>query len=927
MKRIWMLLLVVLMLCLSACGNNAPTEDKQDHSDQGNKPAFTFPTQSTRPTQPTQQTEPTEPEDGTRPSNSLLRKDLQDSLTARVEKSFGDTMTQTVSDFSVVLSQTEEKLYTASITVTAQSVYADFTWPVDVTYTKYDQGWVMTECTWGEYTYEQVRYPSEEEVQVMLRELNLGDTQEEEFQYLDGQIHYVYYSNANWSQYATGSGASVAKWRYDDYDDQWEYWATESRETSAKITKALEGTWKLYQENGTIIIKNVTETGFDVDISATHYGVSEQHFAFKEAMIDQKDGGKLTITFTNDSFSFEDNRYRDYNLHGTAEIQIILPKNTTKIHGEYCDFALDFVIINHSGLGYDVYSSFVIKQESKVHISEYFVQVQSNGGLLLKNIDILVYDGNTLVDVGRTTADGTYTFQLSTSKEYNVRLNDVPAGFEVRDSYNFDGNKCVISLISSLITDREITSSTKFELGDIMYDFSFNDIEGQPHTLSETLKEKKMVMLKFWYSDCPWCDNEFFPINNVYGDFVEDIAIFAIDDHPDEALDDVKSGIESMELKFPVGLIKNGLGISSFGSDGWPTTVIIDRYGMIAMVHAGAITSEYIWKQLFSYFTAEDYQQILVEDYEDIVPKREVTEKFPGNDVIAGAINQGNITVKYFHDGGVGWPFIVTTFNGETCIKASNSQIDSSHAILYANVELKAGQAVGFDYIISSEQDADIAYVVVNGEDVYQMSGHSQGMQWKTCYPWVALEDGTYQLVIIYLKDGTGNIGDDTIYIDNLRVVDAKDIDVDTYIPRQAAVENKNGEFTYVDIFYNEADGYYHVGSVDGPLLLANLLGYTQFCYHDSIYNMAFNGEIIKDGHDYYEDLAPFVSESPNTFPAGYCAVTRELAEILKVVAEIKGYEGTENEWLKICEYYEAYGPSGKQMEDPIKIRAMAIVP
>ena len=122
---------------------------------------------------------------------------------------------------------------------------------------------------------------------------------------------------------------------------------------------------------------------------------------------------------------------------------------------------------------------------------------------------------------------------------------------------------------------------------------------------------------------------------------------------------------------------------------------------------------------------------------------------FPGSDAISNAITQGEINVTYRPDEGeFVWPFIEATVGGVNCVKASNSRIDSSYAILYADVELQAGQAVGFDYIISSEKGMDTAIVIVNGNDIYQMSGVDENETWKSCYPWVAEEDGTYEVAL-----------------------------------------------------------------------------------------------------------------------------------------------------------------------------------
>lgn len=595
--------------------------------------------------------------------------------------------------------------------------------------------------------------------------------------------------------------------------------------------------------------------------------------------------------------------------------------------------------------------------------ANYVISIKTAGGMPMQDVDVMIYEDETLsnlVKPGRTGADGTVTLQLKPGKNYVATLSGVPAGYAKEDYYSFTGNACNITLTSSLITDKELTSGKRFQLGDIMYDFTITDnttlvcecgelnsvdpradvqicakvgcgkvlAKDAYHTttLSETLAEKKMVMLNFWYSGCTWCEKEFPAINSAYAKFSDKMEIFALDDYLGETVNDVLSWKTDLKLDFPMGLI-SVVGKNSFGGDGWPMTVIIDRYGMIAMAHAGAITSEYAWSQIFTHFTAEDYEQKLVREYGDIVSVMKPDKEFPGSDAIANTINKGDINVNYYPanaetDGDsaeYSWPFITTEYQGVNCIKSSNSKIDSSFSILYADVYLEEGQAVGFDYLVSTEYANDAVYIIVNDQDIYQISGDDTEKQWKACYPWVALEAGTYQLAICYIKDGSTNVGEDAIFVKDMRVIDAADIEVDSYIPRQAAVEQEDGSFKNVEIFYNDADGYYHVNSVDGPLLLANLMGFTQFCDTDFIYNMAVKDQIIKQGHNYKDDMTPFASYASNASPYGFCTVTQELADILKVVAEVAGYEGTEYEWLKICEYYEVYGPTGKQMADPIK--------
>lgn len=52
----------------------------------------------------------------------------------------------------------------------------------------------------------------------------------------------------------------------------------------------------------------------------------------------------------------------------------------------------------------------------------------------------------------------------------------------------------------------------------------------------------------------------------------------------------------------------------AFGVDGYPTTVIIDRYGVICMVESGGRPYTWYWEMLFEHFTASNYEQRILYD-------------------------------------------------------------------------------------------------------------------------------------------------------------------------------------------------------------------------------------------------------------------------------------------------------------------------
>ena len=556
----------------------------------------------------------------------------------------------------------------------------------------------------------------------------------------------------------------------------------------------------------------------------------------------------------------------------------------------------------------------------------YTISVKTQGGMAMSGLDVYVYQDSSMtnmVNYGQTDAKGLVSFKLPKKDGYAVELRGVPKGYDLQTSYTLNSSATTITLNSALITGESL-SGASLGLGDVMYDFSITTPTGETVTLSEVLKEKQAVMLNFWFSTCGPCANEFPYMEEAYQIYKDKLEIIAMSPSYYDDNASVAAYQKSMGLSFPMAVCNDNWP-GAFGVTGFPTSIMIDRYGVICLIEAGSVTSLNPFDSTFRHFTADTYQQRICENgMADLVTAIKPNVSMPSSDEIVAAINKGNIDVTYRAEVGESaeytWPFVLTERNGVTCLKASNSGIENSYAILYIDVTLKAGQALGFDYIISSEQAADVLFVIVDGEDIYQMSGHDSNAKWKSAYPWVAVEDGTYEVALCYLKDESNNVGEDTVYIKNMRIVDSSKIDVDTYIPRQAATTEDGFEYSYVNIVYNSNDGYYHVGKSNGPLLLVNMMGYTEFNEEETLWDIVFNGDADANGRDMYAEMVDYFSYASNSNLNGYCTVTKELANLLKRVDEIVGFDDEDtNEWLKFCIYYQTYGTGGTQLEDPIK--------
>ena len=557
----------------------------------------------------------------------------------------------------------------------------------------------------------------------------------------------------------------------------------------------------------------------------------------------------------------------------------------------------------------------------------YVVSVKTAGGMPMTGVAAYVYADSSLKDLKtfkELDEKGKAQFQLEQGGDYAVTLTGVPKGYKVEESYSFKDNVATIVLTSAPIQGEDITTA-QLKLGDVMVDFTVTTPKGDKITLSEVLKEKKVVLLNFWYSTCGPCANEFPYMEEAYKEYKDKGGeIIAVNNHPTDNNNSIQSYKEQYQLSFPMAQAPAAWS-NTFSIQGYPTTFVIDRYGVICLVEVGGITSKRPFVSMFDHFTADKYEQKIFNALDELVTNVKPNVPNEKEEDIAKVLNKDGAPVKYRHaegeDAEFAWPFTIVEKDGGKVLKSSNTGIDGSYSILIADVTLKKGQALGMDYLVASENGSDILHVIVDDEPIYQISGNDDKAAWKTCFPWVATEDGTYEVVISYIKDDSNSVGEDAAYLRNVRVVDAAKVDAETYLPRYAAEEQEDGSYKYVDIVYNDKDTYYHVGTKDGPILLADMMGLSRFSEEESLWDMVYEKKDVTVGGKYaYDVILPYFSMASNSSLNGFTSVTKELAEGLKEIAGQVGFDSEDkNEWLKLCKYYQAYGTDGKQLEDPCK--------
>ncbi|MDE7075767.1 MAG: TlpA family protein disulfide reductase, partial [Clostridia bacterium] len=252
--------------------------------------------------------------------------------------------------------------------------------------------------------------------------------------------------------------------------------------------------------------------------------------------------------------------------------------------------------------------------EGPVESSEkYVINVQSEGGMKLDGVKVSAVRGGQVIKRG-ISRNGKIELGVALG-DYKLVVDEasLPAGYHLPDAtYKTNASsreEVTIKIPSALIPANSSVEAT-YALGTVMKDFTFTDCRGTKYQLSDLLKVKKAVALNFWYSGCGPCRAEFPHVQRAYAGRT-DIEFLAIcSTHQGDTNAVVENYRTENGLTFPMGVDTIGMN-SAFGVDAFPTTVVIDRYGLIAYRSKGTEPTTSFWTKLFNDFCSDDYTQKL----------------------------------------------------------------------------------------------------------------------------------------------------------------------------------------------------------------------------------------------------------------------------------------------------------------------------
>jgi cytochrome oxidase Cu insertion factor (SCO1/SenC/PrrC family) len=109
----------------------------------------------------------------------------------------------------------------------------------------------------------------------------------------------------------------------------------------------------------------------------------------------------------------------------------------------------------------------------------------------------------------------------------------------------------------------------------------------------------KVVVLNFWATWCPPCKSEM-PLLQRWAHNLQGKGVVVLGVDQQEGRKDVASFVNQMHVTYPIALDIDGVASAQFDVAGLPTTLVIDRQGVVRSFRPGILDASYLESQLRS---------------------------------------------------------------------------------------------------------------------------------------------------------------------------------------------------------------------------------------------------------------------------------------------------------------------------------------
>lgn len=212
----------------------------------------------------------------------------------------------------------------------------------------------------------------------------------------------------------------------------------------------------------------------------------------------------------------------------------------------------------------------------------------------------------------------------------------------------------LLVLLLAMCVSAAAADSADF-LGKPFPDFSVTDTDGNTFTLSEALKDHDAVLINFWATWCPPCENEFPFLQELWEKYSDRVAFIALSSEEDDTLEMIAAYRESHGITFPMGRDEGLEQYAYLNVDSIPDTVIVDRFGNAVFFHNGTFMSTAEAERCLTGFLGKEYTRSAVLQE---IPADSSTRAFPVAAKRAVYVENEGARPVYFRFDGNGEPLI-----------------------------------------------------------------------------------------------------------------------------------------------------------------------------------------------------------------------------------------------------------------------------
>ncbi len=420
-------------------------------------------------------------------------------------------------------------------------------------------------------------------------------------------------------------------------------------------------------------------------------------------------------------------------------------------------------------------------------------------------------------------------------------------------------NFCLLLVLALLCAALPAFAAETAVLGKPFQDFTVTTIDGEEFTLSKALETHEAVYVNLFATWCSPCRMEFPFMQQVFEEYSGRVAVIVISIEANDTPDKLRAYREENGLTLPMA--PAGSDWMSMYAEAYsiPVSMMIDRFGNLALREAGAVTDADSFRRMFDAFLGEGYTA--TQTYEGI-PAPVLSIAFPSDEALSEALNAEGGAIAFTSDPThQEYPFVPAEQGGAV---PGNPDASQTIASCRAAIDAKAGDVLAFDLRYDLAIGFNYLNVELDGAVIKQFMGASEGRTWAFALPegahevrfvydqWQAQETGVPVLSGVRLLSGQeaeAALATLPVYptFDTTDMIVSGGINGYFEYMGQLALagcvvngETAEIELTVTDDFDPETVMFLDTMNEDGVLLLSSLLTEDGTGYH---YQMKLNGE------------------------------------------------------------------------------------